>query len=813
MSEERTHSGITRRGFLKTSAAVAGAAVAGAAVLGSAGMTALAAAPATSGAEQVFRGVCRGNCAGGCHLDVFVREGRVVKTQMRPLPDERYNRVCTKGLTHMYRMYNEHRLKSPMKRVGPRGEESSFEAVSWEEALSYTAQEWKKITDKYGTGAMAMYWGAGQFGTANGCRYNDIWNRFANVTGTGLINRNVDIAHSHGFIMTLGWGATFTQNLPTDFVNSKTFIVWGANPVISQVQSTHFILEAKDAGATLVVIDPVYNTMASKADIFVPIRPGTDGALAMGMAKVIIDKGWTNEEFVKKFTVGPQLVKADGKYLRKSDLGELAEGDVDGILCMGTDGEVGVIGQVPDCEYRGSFEVEGIKVRTAFDVMYDALAEYTLAKTSEITLVPEDQIVQVADLYANHGPSNIYTAFGVNHYVNGHYNFFDIAILPCITGNLGKKGAACGLNEVGFFQGNPLCGKPVGSIGSPTNVPNLMMDEVMEKGMFGNVPAVIKGCMLCGCNPLTCATDRNKTIAWMEKMDFIVAVDMNFNESTQMADVIFPAAHWFEEEDIFCLFACHPYMLFQDKCTDPAFDSKTDFEIAGLLATALGYGDFFKMTDSEYLQMWLDTDQARGMGLTYAGLKEKGALPMLPPEYVYAEGNAFPYGRLGIYREAAYPPEYNWGQATDDSHEHTPYWEYPREVAPGTELRKKYPFSLLSDHSRFHTHSQWWEVDMIVELAGGTPILRMNPDDAKEYGIAEGDIVKIFNDRGFCTMKVTMNPGLQRGMLSAPKGWEKRQYIDGHFSSLTSAAVANWCTNAAFNDVLVGIEKVEGSVK
>lgn len=807
MSEEKTHRGISRRDFLKTGAVTAGVA----ATAGS--LTALAAAPDASSVETVYRGVCRGNCAGGCALNVHVRDGRVVKTSYRELPDPRYNRICTKGLTHTFRIYNEHRLKTPMKRIGPRGEEASFEAITWDEAMDIVAREWKKITDQYGTGAMAMYWGAGQFGTANGCRYNDIWNRFANVTGTGLINRNVDIAHAHGFIMTLGWGATFTQNLPTDFVNSKVFMVWGANPVISQIQSMHFILEAKDAGAKLIVIDPVYNTLASKADIFVPISPGTDGALAMGMTKLIIDKGWMNEPFVKAYTVAPQLVKENGKYLRKSDLGELEEGEADGIMVMGPDGVPGIVGQVVDPAIRGQFVIEGIKVRTALETTIEAVAEYTLEKTSEITKVPVDQIVEITDLYANHGPSNIYTAFGMNHYVNGHYNFFDVAVLPCLTGNLGKKGAACGLNEVALYQGNPLTGKPAGSIGSPINVPNLKMDEIMETGMYGGVPTIIKGVMLCGCNPLTCATDRNRTIAWMEKMDFIVAVDMNFNESTQMADLILPVAHWFEEEDIFCLFACHPYMIYQDKCIDPLYDTKTDFEIACLLAKTLGFGQYFQMTDSEYLQDWLDTDTARGLGLTYDKLKEKGVLNMLPSEYVYAAGNKFPYGRLGIYRENAYPPEYNWGQATDDSHEHTPYWQYPNEVAPGTELRKKYPFSLLSDHSRFHTHSQWWEVDFLIELAGGTPVLRMNPDDAAEYGIEEGDIVKIFNDRGYCVMKVAMNAGLQRGMLSAPKGWEKRQYIDGHFSSLTSAKVADWCTNAAFNDVLVGIEKVEGSVK
>ena len=799
--------GISRRSFLKTTGAVAGAAaVAGGGM--TIGLTALAENNSQSSQEeQVFTGVCRGNCAGGCFLNVFVRDGKVVRTSAREMPDEQYTRICSKGLTQLYRMYNEYRVRYPMRRIGDRGSEDSFERISWDEAIKEISGRWTDLTDKYGKGAVAFYWGSGQFGTANGCRTNDIWNRFMNAAGVGKINRSVDIAHAHSLYAVVGKGKFQTNNEPTDFKNSKVLFVWGANPSISQIHTTHFILEAKETGTKLIVVDPVYNTMASKADVYVPVKAGTDGALALGMAKYIIDQGWENLDFIKKYTVAPYLVKSSDGKLKQSDLGIVSESGKDSPIVMGADGAFGTEDEIVDPLIEGTFSVNGIEVSTAYSLVLKGINDYSLARTSELTGVSEAQIKEIAEIYANEGPCNIYTAFGLNHYVNGHYNFFCLALLPAITGNIGKPGAGIGLNECYYYEGNPLCGKPKGVPGASLDVTNLKMDEIVATGKFGSKDAVIKGVVFVGCNAMTNGVERNNTKSWLETMDLIVSVDLNFNENALMADYILPAAHWFEEEDIFCLYAAHPYMLHQEKAAEPLFEAKTDFEIASLLAHALGVGEYFEMTDQDYLKEWLDTDIARENGLTYEKLCDQGALRMISEDsYVYALGNKFSVGRIKIYQETA-KPEYNWGQQIDMSKEHVPYWEEPNEVKAHSELREKYPFHMLSDHSRFHTHSQWWEAQPLVELAGGEPILKINPHDAEQYDIENGDLVKVFNDRGYVVMRAFKNGGLPSGMLSAPKGWERRQYVDGHFSSLTSKVVNPACTNAAFNDVLVGIEK------
>lgn len=815
MSEDKTlKTNLTRRGFLKATAGVAGAT----ALTGAAGATLAGCAATTgdtplgsTGEEQVFAGVCRGNCAGGCFLNVHVRDGRVVRTSARDLPNNDYKRICSKGLTHMYRMYGEHRVRYPMKRVGERGDIGSFERVGWDEVLSEIAEKWRDLLDKYGQTAMAFYWGSGQFGTANGCRYNDIWNRFANVLGMAKINRSVDMAQT-SLVYALGAGAMSAQNEPADFKNSKTLFVWGANPAISQIHTSHFILEAQRDGTKLVVIDPVYNTFASKADIHVPIKAGTDGALALGMARLIIENGWYDEDFMKAYTNAPFLVKSsDGKLLRQSDLGITIPADAeDEVIVCGSDGSVGTLAEVANPVLDGRFNVEGHDVTVVFALVKENCEPYTLEYTSEITGVKPEMIEEITDLYCNEGPSNIYTAFGPNHYTNGHTSFACMALMPMLSGNIGGPGMGCGLNELHYIKGNPALGNPEGAQGISLDVTNLVMGEIMDTGKLNGQDAIIKGCLIVGCNPLTNGTERNHIRDWLGKMEMIVCVDQSFNETALFSDYILPAAHWFEEEDIFCLFAAHPFVLHQEKAVDPSFESRTDFEIASSLGRALGYDEYFTMTDNEYLRKWFEDPMVAQTGLTYETLASEGAFNILPTSpYVFADGRSFPMGELKFYLEQFnIIGGYNWGQDVDFEKEHLAHYETPNEVKDDQELRGRFPFHLYSDHSRFHTHSQWWDVDPLVELVGGEPTLKINPEDAAEHGIDNGDMVRVYNDRGDMVIRAFLNPGLPRTMLSAPKGWDISQHVKGHMSNLTSRVINPACVNACFNDVVVEIEKL-----
>jgi len=310
------------------------------------------------------------------------------------------------------------------------------------------------------------------------------------------------------------------------------------------------------------------------------------------------------------------------------------------------------------------------------------------------------------------------------------------------------------------------------------------------------------------------AAQRKYALDWMNKLDFIAVADMNMNETAQYADILLPVAHWFEHVDAFANYSTHPYVLWQEKAIDPLYECKPDFEITKMIAEKLGFGSQFSMTEEEYLKMWLDSEGARSLGITLDKLKKEKAIKCFPGEnFVFASDGVFPTptGRAQFYQESPAPnTNYDlrfYDKKWDISKERLPYWEPPHEAWQENPLYKKYPFRLISDHVKFRTHTQWWDVPVLHEL-DPEPLLKINPDDAAKCGIKTGDKVKVYNDRGYVVLKAEISAGCQKGILTAPKGWEKQQFIDGHFANLSSRVMNPICANSAFNDLLVAIKKV-----
>ncbi|UWG96699.1 molybdopterin-dependent oxidoreductase [Dehalobacter sp. DCM] len=818
LSEEKIifNKDFSRRNFLKGSAAAFAVTGVALASPGNTVMQALAAGEQTGGTaaagETLYAGACRGNCGGGCFLNIHVRDGKVVQTSMRELPNPEYNRICVKGLTHMQRIYHPDRLKYPMKRAGKRGE-GKWERISWDEAINTIADKWKEYTAQYGKQAFSIAWGSGSYGSVSGQGMGCATNRLLNVTGASNISMTVDAAHGFTAGNAVGWGPNFTLNESTDFKNANNIFIWGSNPIISQIHNAHFLLEAKEKGTKLVVIDPTYNIMASKADVFVPVRPGSDGALALGMMNIIVREKWTDEAFMKASTVAPFLVKdSDGKYLRLSDLGKATAGTpTDGIIVRDAAGKIGSATEITDPVLEGSFEINGIKVKTAYSLLLERIAEYPPEKAAEICNIPIAQLEEVTRMYAANKPSTIYSFFGIDHYVNGHWSLFAMYALAMITGNMCKPGASVGMGENLGFHFINLLGSlyPAGATGPSMTLVTTEMGRVMSEQKYGNKPAVIKGIYLTHTNLIGNQAERNYTLEWLNKMDFIVVADMNMNETSLYADILLPVAHWFEVDDLFVNYSTHPYVLLQEKAIEPLYECKSDYQIIKMIAEKLGYGAAFNMTEKEYMQLLLDGAAAKALNISFEGLLEKKALRTYPGEtFIANESGVFgtATGRAQFYNETPMPNQ-NYDQQFDAAKDRLPYWEKPNEAWYDLPVRSKYPFTIISDHSRYRTHTQWWDVPALLEL-DPEPFVKINAQDAAKYGIKTGDKVKIFNDRGYVVMKAHLNNGVQPGVLTAPKGWEKQQYIDGHFSNLTSHVVNQICANSAFFDVAVAIEKL-----
>ena len=811
-----THDGkFTRRSFIKGAAALTATGMLAGCSPQTKNLETESVASVAGGQETIYRGACRAFCTGGCSLNLHVLDGELVRTSAGDYPDPSYRRICTKGLTEPYRVYAADRLQYPMRRTGERGS-GEFERISWDEAINEIAEKWQSIIEESGPTAIGTltdtgnnaFLGSGIMAMTTGSMVA----RFKKAFGFTTLDSVNDRAATFAIKRMLGSDPICQSNEPVDYKNCKTILIWSAFPAGAQVQTSHFFSEARDAGTRIIYIDPVFNQSSIIASEWVPLRSGSDGALAMGMISAIVENGWEDTDFLKKHTNAPFLVKEDNTILRLSDLGKAAaDSDTDDYVVFAADGSYGAAKEVADplLEAIGQ-DIDGHTVTTAYSLLLQRVAEYPVSRAAELSGVPEEKIIDIAKAYACDTPAAIYSVFGTDHYYNGHWSFSCMMTLPMLTGNLGRSGSfiECyreaptsflNLKEVTNVNGPEKSGPVVAC----SNIP-----QIMESGMYGEKPFKLRAMYVHSANPLVNLAARKKVIEWFDSLEHIVVTDVRMTDTCKWADILLPACHWFEYEDVCGRGMHHPYILWNDKALDPLYESKPDYEIFQLIAAALGRGDDFNFTPESWFNMLFDTDEARERGISYDDLKNKKVLRMIPDKtHIAYEGAEFgtESKRAEFFIEqpkASNPYSDKW----DLDKERLPYWEPPAEVWPESEQRKKYPYQLMSEKPKFRTHSQWGNVELFREYES-EPFVRMNPADAQQAGIETGDTVKLFNDRGYVVIKVEVVPNLPEGILTLTKGWSADDYIDGNYSDLTPLEMNGFCANQPFFDTVVGLEK------
>lgn len=824
---------FNRRTFLKGSAIAAGAAGIAVADPGGA-MKALAEsteeAAMTATEEKIFTGACRANCQNLCRLNIHVRDGKVVRTSMAPMPNPEYNRICIKGLTHVQRIYDPDRLKYPMKRVGERGA-GEWERISWDEAATMITDKWKELQSTYGPRSVASSTQSANYAMVNGA--SGITNRLFNLMESTHFTPPIDINMVYGFFRTIGWFSMFwNANEHTTMKYARNVFVWGANPTESQTQVWHFVQEAKNNGAKLTVIDPMFTISASKADQFIPVRPGSDTAMVLAMAKLIIDENWIDKSFVKQHTVAPFLVKDnDGKFLRMKDIMGATAVDGSGaqykygnedareysaendamnefVVWDSKAGTYGRLSEVSDPEILGSFTINGIAVKTALTLLKNQVEEYTPEYAEEITTVKADVIRELARTYALDGPCTIYTLFGPDRYYNGHYFAHALAAIAALTGNIGKLGASIGIDTLwDYIPGAPanvVDGKKVNPVFAE------QVPRIFETGMHKGEKYPIKALYTFCHNILGNWPEQN---VWINKifkdLELIVIADSRMTDTARYADIVLPVAHWFEVEDVGS-FGNHPHMIFQEKAIEPLYECKSDSEITRLLADKMGLGEYFQFTDMDYLnEIFSKNKDAIENNITVERLKrEKVVRHVKQDPLIYGEGGKFntPTGRIEFYVESPIPfcdlePEF------DPSTEHLPQFTPPIEAWPDNPLYQKYPLVMIQEHKRWRAHTQWSHVPALREL-DPEPTVIMCPEDAELRGIKKGDKVKVFNDRGSVVLRAVLSNGLPKGVINVPRGWQRDQHIAGGYQELTHNKYHPASMNIAFFDILVQMEKM-----
>jgi molybdopterin-containing oxidoreductase family molybdopterin binding subunit len=514
--------------------------------------------------------------------------------------------------------------------------------------------------------------------------------------------------------------------------------------------------------------------------------------------------------------------EATGLYLRQSDLGiEPAEGPadpltgqptvVDPIVVRAADGSLGAVDEIAEPVIRGSFDIEGHRVTTAYDLLLERCSEWTPEKASALSGIPADTIYELARDFAE-GPSSIYLNMGMDHLANGAAAYHALFALSFVTGQFGKPGA--GVNGGGSFNmssgvTDSMLLYPPGGYTKPTVYDPYLPDALLS-GEFAGEPFPLKSLYFIICNPLITSTGRRKWLEAIERLELIIVADVLLSDTARYADIVLPVPHYFERWDI--SYNVTPSVSINEKAIEPLYDCKTDLEITNALAQAMGFGDTINMTFEQYAEASLDTDRARELGITWESLKQVKNIYSASDGYNHGQDYSTfttPTRRGQFYLENVQPLD-DYGQIAsgelDQRKEALPYWEPPAEAWHENPLHEKYPLQIMSWRSRMKTHTQFTHCQWLLEL-WPEPVLYMNSDDAAERGISTGDLVKAYNDRGHMVCKAVCSNGICPGTVLQDHGWAEDQFIEGCYPDLIGNHSHPASNHDTWFDVLCQVEK------
>lgn len=646
-----------------------------------------------------------------CGVDCYVKDGKIIRVE--GTPDHPYNKgtLCAKGSALRNYIYSENRIQTPLRRVGARGE-GSFEPISWEEAYRIIADNLNAVKQKWSAHSVFFMSGYTKW-------YLPIFRRFANNFGS--VNYATDGCACNAAAV-IANKATAGGGAAPNFPNANTFLGWGYEGYFSAHMSVKSVQALKDRGGKVIIIDPRYTPAAKHlADVYLPINPGTDGALALGMAKLIIDNGWADMDYIEKYTYG--------------------------------------------------------------FAQYKALADqYPLEKVSRITGLNPDDIVEATRIFATNGPACInFSASAIVHHINGFQTHRAILCLSALTGNYDRPGG----NGPGAFSlfhrpiSFPTKEGAYQAYNRPSGVPRVGEDRFPLWSQFSadtqamdllrqleeDTPYPIKAVFGMGMNAKMFPETDRLLKAMSQKLDFFVDVDLFMNETAKYADIVLPACSSLERGEL----KNYPgdYLFYTQPVIDPLFDSKPDVDILCELANVMGFEDELLCKGYEASMDFL----LEGSGLTVAELKKAGKPVRAPaarpvPFGQYLEkGFPTPSGKFEFYSNAI--------AAIDPKYGLNPLPDYTDSLADQNDpdTAAKYPFYLITG-ARIPTaiHSRMHETPWLRKLRPH-PACEIHPQDAQALGVQEGDDVILANSTGSIRVKVMVTHQTKPGTVQMLHGY------------------------------------------
>jgi anaerobic selenocysteine-containing dehydrogenase len=676
----------------------------------------------------LVRGACPHDCPDTCGLVTEVQDGEAVSIRGDPANPVTGGWLCAKVRPYLHHVYHPDRLLYPLRRVGPKGS-GQWQRIGWEEAIAEIAARWKAIIAESGPEAILPYFYSGTLGlvqmTVSSAR---LWNRL----GTSRMERTICCAAAFMAIRaTLGqcWSPPYS-----DVVHSKLVLIWGHNPVSTAPHFMPFLRQAQHAGCHVVVIDPHRTPTAAGADWHLAPRPGTDGALAMGLAHVLVAEGMHEPTWLEEHTVGWPLLR-------------------------------------------------------------ERLADYPPQRTAKITGVPEEDILRLARLYGTRRPALIKIADGINRNRNGGQNVRAICALPALIGQYGVRGGglAYSTGDYGKWDSEAInhwreCPPPGRSV-------NMNRLGAALLGEVHNPP--LRALYVFAANPVASTPNSARIIQGLLRPDlFTVVHELFLTDTADYADIVLPATSQLEQTDLHKGYGT-TLLTYNPPALAPRGECKSNWEVMGLLATALGLQEpWLHQSAEEVIEEVLHKSPAL-RGITLARLKAEGAVPIpLDEATPFANGRfPTPSGKVELYSQKLADQGIDPlpGRFRDD--EDDGGWSASGGVSAATTAPARLPseeaLHLLTPAAHHFVSSSLANQAGLLKNAG-TPFVEIHPDDAARRGIRNGDNVLVYNGRGECRLRAVLTEATRPGVVISPKGrWAK----------LAGGANVNWTTSDALADM------------
>ncbi len=650
------------------------------------------------GYDTVVKSHCR-LCHGGCGVLIYLKEGKIEKIAGDPDCPINHGTLCSKGLAAAQLAYHPDRLTYPVKRVGPKMS-GKWEQITWDEALDTIAERILTYKKEYGAESIVMGYGTGRDNES-------VIYRFANLLGTPNVLTAGHFCYGPRIATSI---LTCGTNVVVDYANNpKCIMMWGNNIVISnpdEYKGENFTV-AFNKGAKLIVVDPRLTRAAARADIWLQLRPGTDTALALGMANVIIEEKLYDKEFVENYTHG----------------------------------------------------WEAFKKRAA---------EYPQERVEQITWVPKEKIAAAARLYATTKPAGIQWGVAIEQQVTCADNDRALMALMGITGNIDIPGGQVlfkppkirSVSDFGAHKRLPkeqaakrLGGDRFRLAGNFAIInPKCVWDAILEEE-----PYPVKMLFLISSNPLLTRANAREVYHALEKVEFMAVADFFLTPTAEMADIVLPAATWLEMDYIGDFWKRHGYILPRRKAIQVG-ECRSDHEMLNDLAHRVGQGDDWWETFEGGLDYILEP-----LGITWQEFKQ---MDYIKGETAYRKYKTKGFSTPTRKFELASTLLEKWGYDPLPQ-----FQEPPESPVSTPELTKDYPYILITGMRLpgfFHTENR--QVPWLRELHPD-PTVEIHPDTAKKEGIQNGDWVIIESPRGKVRQRAKLTPRIHPNVVGAQHAW------------------------------------------